>query len=93
MEGGFVYSLCLSTLGRGPRRPSFISGCDQIFHMIRYDDTGPIKGWGSCEKCDDRASGRRDCDLTSERGERRGRWQWGGEGGALAGVRRGGRER
>lgn len=29
---------------------------------------------GSCEKCDDRASGRLDCDLTSERGERRGRF-------------------
>lgn len=27
---------------------------------------------GSCEKCDDRASGRLDCDLTSERGERLG---------------------
>lgn len=25
---------------------------------------------GLCEKCDDRASGRLDCDLTSERGER-----------------------
>lgn len=27
---------------------------------------------GSCEKCDDRASGRLDCDLTSERGKRQG---------------------
>lgn len=42
--GGGLQSISVY-VGKGPRRPSFISGCDQIFHMIRYDDTGPIKGW------------------------------------------------
>lgn len=39
--------LCVSVcLREDSWRPSFISCCDQVFYMIWYDDTGPIKGWG-----------------------------------------------
>lgn len=39
---------CVCLWGNGWRL-SFISRCDQVFYMIRYDDTGPIKGWGCVE--------------------------------------------
>lgn len=66
----FVY-MCISERGGRRRRPSFISYGDQIFYMIWCDMMWwhrPSYGMGLREKCDDRASGRLDCDLTSERG-------------------------
>lgn len=58
---------------------------------------------GLCEKCDDRASGRLDCDLTSERGEIQGRergekgrqrmGEGGGRGGEKTGLKDGCRKK
>lgn len=62
-------SACVCAAGGGDRwRPYFISGCDLVFYIIWYDDTGPIRGTGLCEKDDDYASGRLDWELTYERG-------------------------
>lgn len=46
--------VCVCAAGGEDRwRPSFISGCDLMFYIIWYDDTGPIRGTGLCEKDDD----------------------------------------